>query len=113
MMSIQETTTLWFEIAVVSFVFAFGNILLGHFEEKTPKVKRVLKLIATISIVCLISYYFGRIAALVLLAISFVPVFIIHLWWLPKNGINGWTAEPKEKYHKLRGWKNKEFEKPL
>lgn len=24
---------------------------------------------------------------------------------LPKKGINGWTAEPREKYYALRGWK--------
>lgn len=111
-MNIQETDTLWLEIALVSFVFALGNILLGHFEEKTPKVKRVSKFIVTLCIVCLISYYFGRIAALVLLAVSFVPVFIIHLWWLPKKGINGWTAEPKERYYRLRGWKNEIKEDP-
>jgi hypothetical protein len=29
----------------------------------------------------------------------------IHMWWLPKHGINGWTGEPKEKYHELRGWR--------
>jgi hypothetical protein len=33
---------------------------------------------------------------------------IIHVWWLPKKGINGWTGEPKEKYYELRGWKKKE-----
>jgi hypothetical protein len=32
-------------------------------------------------------------------------VLIIHGWWLPKKGINGLTAEPKEKYYELRGWK--------
>ena len=29
----------------------------------------------------------------------------VHAWWLPRHGINGWTAEPKEKYYALRGWK--------
>jgi len=32
---------------------------------------------------------------------------VIHLWWLPKHGINGWTGEPREKYYALRGWKKK------
>jgi hypothetical protein len=26
------------------------------------------------------------------------------LKWLPKQGVNGWTGEPKEKYYQLRGW---------
>ncbi|HSI77933.1 MAG TPA: hypothetical protein VK957_18685 [Lunatimonas sp.] len=106
MMTIHNTDTLWFEIALVSFVFALGNILLGHFEEKTPKSRRVTKFISSLCVVCLLSYFFGRNTALVCLAIAFIPVFIIHLWWLPKKGINGWTAEPREKYYKLRGWKD-------
>jgi hypothetical protein len=112
MMIIQETDTLWFEIALVSFVFALGNILLGHFEEKTPKVRRVGKFIATLFLICLISHFFGRKTALILLAFSFIPVGLIHLWWLPKKGVNGWTAEPKEKYYWLRGWKNEIQEGP-
>lgn len=100
-----QTNTLWFEIAVVSFIFALGNILLGHFEEKTPKIRRVGKFLAILCLVCLVSHFFGRATAMILLALSFVPVGIIHLWWLPKNGINGWTAKPREKYYKFRGWK--------
>jgi len=29
---------------------------------------------------------------------------IVHGWWLPRNGINGWTGEPKARYYELRGW---------
>lgn len=36
-----------------------------------------------------------------------VPVvvggIIIHGWWLPKHGINGWTGEPRDKYLELVG----------
>jgi len=39
--------------------------------------------------------------------VSFIAPLIIPLWWLPKHGINGWTGEPKDKYHALRGWKKK------
>ncbi|MBX9853357.1 MAG: hypothetical protein K2X86_16550 [Cytophagaceae bacterium] len=34
------TDTLWFEIAIVSIIFAIGNILMGHFEDQTPKIRR-------------------------------------------------------------------------
>ena len=33
------TGSLWFEIAIVSIIFALGNITMGHFEERTPKLK--------------------------------------------------------------------------
>jgi len=34
-----------------------------------------------------------------------VAFVVFHLWWLPHHyGINGLTAEPKEKYYEFRGW---------
>jgi hypothetical protein len=27
----------------------------------------------------------------------------VHIVWLPKHGINGWTGEPKDKYYALIG----------
>jgi hypothetical protein len=41
--------------------------------------------------------------AMGVLASAVIPFVVIHMWWLPKHGINGWTGEPKDKY-KLRGW---------
>ena len=32
----------WIDIAVMASLFAVGNILFGHFEERTPKWRRVL-----------------------------------------------------------------------
>jgi len=40
-----------------------------------------------------------------MLVLMAFPVVYIHVWWLPRKGINGWTGEPKEKYYALRGWK--------
>ncbi|HEU0178761.1 MAG TPA: hypothetical protein VFV58_31240 [Blastocatellia bacterium] len=34
--------TVWFDIAVVMSVFAVGNILFGHFEERKPMALRLL-----------------------------------------------------------------------
>ena len=31
----------WFEVALAATIFAVGNILFGHFEERTPKWRRV------------------------------------------------------------------------
>ena len=30
-------------------------------------------------------------------AIPLALVLVIHGWWLPRQGINGWTAEPNER----------------
>jgi len=96
--------TIWFEIAIVSAIYAVGNILFGHFEEQTPKVRRVGKYILTLIIIIGLSTYFGRTIAMVTLVLFFLPAIYIHGISLPKKGINGWTGEPKEKYYDLRGW---------
>lgn len=105
------TNSFWFEIAIVSIIYTIGNIVFGHFEEHTPKVKRIGKYILTLLLIVSLSYYFGRTVALSILALLFIPVIYIHTILLPKKGINGLTGEPKEKYYELRGWdKNKLYQ---
>src|SRR6478735_1619155 len=89
------TDSLWFEIAIVSMIFAIGNMVMGQFEERTPKVRRVGKYLLMLVIICGISVLFGRSAAMITLAVFFFPLLYIHGYYLPKKkGINGWTGEP-------------------
>ena len=96
---------MWFEIAIVASVFAVGNILFGLFEEGAPKWRRVAKFFLLTGLAVLISATAGRTWFFVFLGALLTFASVIHLWWLPKNGINGLTGEPKEKYYELRGWK--------
>lgn len=96
---------MWLEVAIITSIFAVGNILFGHFEEHTPKWRRIAKMLLAVGLTILITQTIGRIWVYVLLGIMFLAFLVIHGWWLPKNGINGWTAEPKEKYYAFRGWK--------
>lgn len=106
------TESLWFEIAIVSIIFALGNILMGHFEEQTPKIRRVGKYFLILSIVCTLSVFLGRGIAMAFLASFIIPVIIIHAYYLPKKkGINGWTGEPKSKYYEFRKWNKDIFSK--
>lgn len=99
------TTSLWFEVAIISIIYALGNILMGHFEERTPKVRRVVKYILTLVIVCCISIYIGRTTAMITLSLFTIPLLYVHGYYLPKKkGINGWTGEPKSKYYEFRKW---------
>ncbi len=99
------TESLWFEIAIVSIIYALGNILMGHFEEQTPKIRRVGKYLLTLLVVCGISIYIGRSFALIFLSMFLIPLLYVHGYYLPsKKGINGWTGEPKGKYYDFRGW---------
>lgn len=99
-----ETDSLWFEVAIVSITFALGHILMGHFEERAPKTKKLIKYIVTLIVVITLSLCFGRTAAMMIYTALFIPVLYIHGIVLPKKGINGWTGEPKSKYYEFRKW---------
>jgi len=94
----------WFEVAVVFGLTAVGNILLGQWEAGTPKWRRVLKPFMISGLGILLSATLGREWFLGFLGLLLAAVAVVHGWWLPRQGINGWTAEPWEKYCALRGW---------
>lgn len=103
-MIMWNTDSFWVEVAVVSLFFLLGNIFFGHFEERSPKWRKVAKYLATLVIIILISNYFGRPLAFSILALSVLPVIYVHGFVLPRKGINGLTGEPKGKYYEFRGW---------
>jgi hypothetical protein len=108
----EANESLWFEIAIVSMIFAIGNMVMGQFEEQTPKVRRVGKYFLILLIVCGISVAFGRSASMIALGILVLPVLYVHGYYLPKKkGINGWTGEPKSKYYEFRKWNKDIFSK--
>lgn len=99
-----STQTLWFEVSVVTIFFLLGNIYFGHFEERTPKWRKVAKYAVTLVIITVVSSYAGRAYAFGLLGLSVLPIIYIHGIILPRKGINGWTGEPKGKYYDFRCW---------
>jgi|SRR5436190_3633590 len=100
-----NTSSLWFEVAIVSIVFALGNMFFGHFEERSPKWRRLVKYIVTLVIVLGLSVCVNRIVSITVLSLTLIPFIWIHGYYLPyKKGINGWTGEPKGKYYEFRGW---------
>ena len=99
------TGSLWFEIAIVSIIYALGNIMFGQFEEQTPKWRRVGKYILTVIIIIMLSIYLGRTVAMIVLGSFLLPFLYVHGYYLPKKkGINGWTGEPKGRYYEFRKW---------
>ena len=97
--------TLWFDIALVMTIFAVGSILFGHFEEHKPQWRRILKVLIVLGVVLTLSATVGRAWAFGVLALPLLGAAYVHLRWLPKHGINGWTGEPKAKYYELIGHK--------
>ena len=95
---------MWMTVAITAIIFAIGNILFGHFNERTPKWKRVTKLVLVLAFVGVISGAAGLVWRLAPIALLLVVAAVVHLWWLPRHGINGFTGEPRDKYYELRGW---------
>jgi hypothetical protein len=102
--------TLWFEVSVVTIFFLLGHIYLGHFEERSPKWRKLVKYLVTLAVMISLSVFFGRTVALTVLGLSIIPIVYIHGVVLPKKGINGWTGEPKSKYYDFRGWDKNIFD---
>jgi uncharacterized membrane protein len=92
------------DVATVAALLAIGNIVFWRFEPRKPLWRRLLKVFAALLITVAISQYAGRIGVVIAIGIAALPVIYIHAIWLPRNGVNGWTAEPREKYYALRGW---------
>lgn len=96
--------SLWLEVAIVCGMFAFGGIFMGHFEERTPRWRRVAKLLFFLALTTTVSTYLGRSWTFAMLAAVLLFGLYVHVILLPSKGINGWTGEPRDKYYALRGW---------
>lgn len=96
-----STDTAWFDVAVVMSIFAVGNVLFGRFEEHKPRGRRVVKVLLVLAVAVALAQTVGRAIAYTILAIPLVGAAYVHLVWLPRHGINGWTAEPRDRYLEL------------
>ncbi len=104
-----ESDVLWFDTTIVLGLFAVGSILFGHFEEHKPKWRRLLKVLIVLGVVLTLSATVGRVWAFGVLAIPLLGAVVVHAWWLPKHGVNGWTGEPKERYYERIGVKGRRW----
>jgi len=93
------------ELLLIMVVMLQGFLFFGHFEEKTPKRRRLLKWAIYIGVALLIGATAGRPWTFVWIA--FLPLlgFTVHLLWCRKHGIHPLTAEPRDKFYALRGRK--------
>jgi hypothetical protein len=96
-----DTDTIWFDAAVVCAFFALGNICFGRFSEYQPRLLRVAKLVVTLAIVLGLSAFGYRMIGYALLGAGLIGLAYVHAYWLPKHGVNGWTAEPRDRYERL------------
>ena len=98
-----RTDTYWFEVAIATTVLMLGHLYFGRFEEHRPRWRRLLKSLLLVVIMVGTTAWAGRVWMFVVLGVIAVGVLIIHAWWLPRQGVNGWTAEPRDRYYALVG----------
>ena len=92
------------DVTVAAALLILGNVLFRHFDPRMPLYRRVLKTLIALAATALISHYFGRTGVIIAGCVALAPLIYVHGIWLPRHGVNGWTAEPREKYYALRGW---------
>lgn len=98
-----HTDTHWFDVAVVTSVLMLGHLCFGRFVEYQSRGRRLFKSVAGIAILVGASAWAGRAWMYVLLAAVGAGLLVVHGWWLPRRGVNGWTAEPRDRYYALMG----------
>src|SRR5262245_14078422 len=97
--------TVWTDVALMTGLFAIGNIYFGHFEEHTAKWCRVLKLVLFTALTAWIASGIGPVWGAAFVIASGMIGVTGHIVITRHYGIDPWTAEPRDKYYAFRGWK--------
>jgi O-antigen ligase len=96
-----NTQTPWFDVALAMTVFMLGHLAFGRFVEHESRGRRLRKSVVGVALLLLTSKWVGRTWMFVVLGALIVGVAVVHAWWLPRKGVNGWTAEPRDRYYAL------------
>jgi hypothetical protein len=99
-----RTNTYWFDVAIATTGLMLGHLYFGVFEEHKPRWRRFAKSLLGVAIVVGTTAFFGRAWTYALLGAIAIGLVVVHGWWLPKHGINGLTAEPRDRYYALIGF---------
>lgn len=99
--AVWSADTPWLDAALVGTGFAVGNILFGRFEEHRPRWRRVLKFAVVMVVTLVLARTAGRVWAYAWMLLPAAVAAWVHLRWLPRHGVNGWTAEPRDRYLEL------------
>ena len=82
-----------FTIASIAYFLAFNN-----FEKHLPIKRRITKLFVVVGVLAVVGILFGRYVYWGVITLMTMGQIYLHAWYFPKQGINGLTAEPHDKY---------------
>ena len=98
-----STQTPWFDVAVACGLLLVGHILFGRFSDHKPLWQRLIKATLAVGFFVVIAVVLGRTWMYAVIGVVAVGVAVVHGWWLPRNGVNGLMAGPRERYYELMG----------
>ena len=98
-----RTDTYWFDVALVTSFLMLGHLFFGRFSEHQSRLRRLIKSLAGIAIFVALTAWLGRAWGWGFMGAILVALLVVHGWWLPRKGVNGWTAEPRDRYYEVLG----------
>jgi hypothetical protein len=90
------------EIAVVFAIASLAYfVIFNRFEKHVSLQRRVTKLFIVVGVLAVIGILFGRYAFWGIITLMTIGQIYLHGVYFPKHGVNGWTAEPYDRYLEL------------
>lgn len=88
----------WIDLLVVVVGWLVGNMLFHRFEEHLHWSRRAAKFAITVAVFALVGWMGGPWLFYGLLALMTVGQVYLHAVYFPRHGVNGFTAEPHDRY---------------
>ena len=86
------------DLVIVIAGWAAGSAVFNGYEQHLRWHRRLLKLVAMLSVFTIVGVLGSRVAFYGLLAVVGLAITVLHGWWFPKHDIHWRTAEPREEY---------------
>ena len=96
-----STDSRWFDVAALTTLWAVLTVVFGRFAEHKPVWRRLSKFAVFLALLLVLVEIAGRRVAYGVLGMLLMTGGAIHFAVLSKLGINGWTAEPRDKFDAL------------
>ena len=97
----MRTDSLWFDVAGFTTLCVVLTVAFGRFERHKPAWRRVGKIVVLVALVLVAIEALGRAWGYAVLGLLLLAGTALHFVVLWKLGINGFTAEPREKFETL------------
>lgn len=89
----------WFELLIVLTLASLAYfVVFNNFEKHLQTRRRVVKLFIVTGTLAVVGILFGRVTFWGVIALMTAGQIYLHGVYFPKRGINGLTAEPRDKY---------------